>query len=271
MPPVPTGNQHADSSMGLPDVRKVQLSELERKLGIQFTRVDLLEQALSHGSFVHESEGERGVARRSYERLEFLGDSVINLVVSDLLFCSYPNVPEGFLAKARARLVSEPVLARIARSLHIGEYILLGRGEEKGGGRFRGSILADVLEAIAGAIYLDSGYEASKRVLTTWFAPLLEELREHPPADAKSRFQELIQRKGKGLPRYRIVGEEGPPHERVFVAVVEVKGEVLGEGRGRTKKEATEAAARAALERLQDFQEEGALLESFDEMSLKNS
>lgn len=252
MPLVPDGNQRGDPPAGppqdLPGARKLELSELERRLGIQFTQIDLLEQALSHGSFVHESEGER---ERSYERLEFLGDSVINLVVSDLLFRSYQDAQEGFLAKARARLVSEPLLARIARNLNLGDYILLGKGEEKEGGRSRDSILADVLEAVVGAIYLDSGYEASKGILAKWFAPLLEELGEQPPADAKSRFQELIQKRGGGLPRYRIVREEGPPHDRLFVAVVEVKGEVMGEGKGRSKKEATEAAASAALERLQ--------------------
>lgn len=225
--------------------RLEKLRELESKLDVRFRDLSLLDLALTHGSYAHEEGGARG----TYERLEFLGDAVLNLVVSDHLYRRFPDRSEGDLARLRARLVNEPTLASIARHLDLGTYILLGRGEERGGGRERSSMLADVLEAVVGAVYLDSGYGVAHAVVSRWYAERLESLDELP-ADFKSQLQEYVQQHERKLPRYRITATEGPDHAKAFVAVVEVGGRVLGEGRGRTKKEAEQAAAAEALVRL---------------------
>ncbi len=205
-----------------------------------------MDLALVHGSYAHE-EGGRGAG--TYERLEFLGDAVLNLVVSDHLYRRFPSAPEGELARMRARLVNESSLAEIARGLDLGRYILLGKGEERSGGRERASLLADVLEAVVGAVYVDSGYGVAHAMVSRWVAPLLERL-EEIRGDYKSQLQEVIQRRERTTPQYRITGAEGPDHAKEFVAVVEVSGKVLGEGRGRSKKEAEQMAAREALRRL---------------------
>lgn len=225
--------------------RVERLRELESKLDVRFRDLSLLNLALTHGSYTHEEGGEQG----TYERLEFLGDAVLNLVVSDHLYRRFPTRSEGDLARLRARLVNEPTLASIARRLDLGSYILLGRGEERGGGRERSSMLADVLEAVVGAVYLDSGFGVAHAMVSRWYADPLEHLDE-VPADFKSQLQEYVQQHERKLPRYRITGTEGPDHAKAFVAVVEVGGRVLGEGRGRTKKEAEQAAAAEALVRL---------------------
>jgi ribonuclease-3 len=226
--------------------REALLTELERKLDLRFRDRLLLNLALQHGSFGHEGHGGR---RESYERLELLGDAVLNLVVCDHLYNRYPEAPEGELAKLRARIVSEPWLARIAQTLDLGRYIRLGKGEEKAGGRNRPALLADVLEAILGAIYVDAGFGVSHAVSTRWLQEMFEEL-ELPSDDYKSTLQELLQERERRLPRYRIRDDEGPDHAKVFVATVEAGGRVLGEGRGQSKKQAEQAAAQAALEYL---------------------
>jgi ribonuclease-3 len=226
--------------------RAARLRELEAKLEVRFRDLSVLNLALTHGSYAHE-EGETRLG--TYERLEFLGDAVLNLVVSDHLYRRFPDRSEGDLARLRARLVNEPTLASIARGLDLGSYILVGRGEERGGGRERSSMLADVLEAVVGAVYLDSGFGVAHAVVSRWYAERLEGL-EEAPADFKSQLQEYVQQHERKLPRYRITGTEGPDHAKAFVAVVEVGGRVLGEGRGRTKKEAEQAAAAEALVRL---------------------
>lgn len=222
------------------------LVELERKLDLRFRDRHLLNLALLHGSFGHEGHGGR---RESYERLELLGDAVLNLVVCDHLYHRYPEAPEGELAKLRARIVSEPWLARIAQALDLGRYIRLGKGEEKAGGRARPALLADVLEAVLGAIYVDAGFGVSHAVATKWFQETFEDL-ELPSDDYKSSLQELLQERERRLPRYRIRDEVGPDHAKVFVAIVEAGGRTLGEGRGQSKKQAEQAAAQAALEYL---------------------
>ncbi len=226
--------------------RDAQLAELEARLDVRFRDRRLLDLALRHGSYAPPVPGE---PRQSYERLELLGDAVLSLVVCDHLYHRYPEATEGDLAKLRARIVSEPWLARIAGSLDLGRYILLGKGEEKAGGRSRPALLADVLEAVLGAVYVDSGYGVAHAVATRLLQDAFDAL-EEPSEDYKSELQEWLQRRERRVPRYRIRGQEGPDHARVFVATVEAGGQILGEGRGPSKKQAEQAAARDALRRL---------------------
>ncbi len=217
---------------------------LEDRLGVRFRDLGLLDQALTHSSYAHE-----GGTQGTYERLEFLGDAVLNLVVSDHLYRHFPAASEGELARMRAQLVSEAALSEIARGLELTRYILLGRGEERTGGRSRSSLLADVLEAVVGAVYVDSGYGVAHALVSRWYGALVERLLRLR-GDFKGQLQEVVQKRGHKLPHYRITATQGPDHAKEFVAVVEVDGEVLGEGRGRSKKEAEQAAAEAALRRL---------------------
>jgi ribonuclease III len=227
--------------------REVLLAEVEAKLDVRFRDRSLLHIALVHGSVGAEGRSRHG---DNYERLEFLGDAVLNLVISDHLYRLFPTRLEGDLARLRAAIVSEEPLARVARAMDLGRYLLLGRGEEKGGGRTRASLLADALEAVVGAVYVDSGYGVAHYCVTKWFAEDLARLEEPGEGDYKSQLQELIQQRERRLPRYRITGQEGPEHNRMFVAIVEVSGRTLGEGRGRSKKEAEQAAAHQALDQL---------------------
>jgi ribonuclease III len=227
--------------------REAQLTELEGKLGIKFRDRSLLHLALVHGSAGPEGRSRHG---ENYERLEFLGDSVLNLAISDHLYRMFPKRLEGDLARLRAGIVNETALARVARGLDLGRYVVLGRGEEKGGGRSRPALLADALEAVLGAVYVDSGYGVAHYCVTRFFGDELSRLEEPGEGDYKSQLQELVQQLERRLPRYRITGQRGPEHDRAFVAVVEVNGRVLGEGRGRSKKEAEQSAAQRALETL---------------------
>ena len=231
----------------LPAEREALLAELEEKLGVRFRDRSLLHLALVHGSAGTEGRSRHG---ENYERLEFLGDSVLNLAISDHLYRMFPSRLEGDLARLRAGLVSEGALARVARDIDLGRYVMLGRGEEKGGGRSRPGLLADALEAVLGAVYIDSGYGVAHYCATRWFADELTQLEEPGEGDYKSQLQELVQQLERRLPRYRITGQRGPEHERAFVATVEVNGRILGEGQGRSKKEAEQAAARRALDHL---------------------
>jgi ribonuclease-3 len=226
--------------------RLAQLAQLEERLGVRFRDRSLLDLALRHGSFSHERGRDPG---KSYERLELLGDAVLSLVVSDDLYRRYPDMDEGGLAKHRSRVVNEAALASAARRLDLGRYILLGRGEEKGGGRQRQSLLADAVESVIGAIYIDSGYGVAHHVVTRWVHELGEVI-QRAGEDFKSQLQERLQRR-RQMPRYRITQEEGPDHARTFLAVVEAGGRPLGEGRGKSKKEAEQAAAAEALARLE--------------------
>jgi len=227
--------------------RDAQLADLERRLDVHFRDRTLLHTALVHGSVGTEARSRHG---DNYERLEFLGDAVLNLVIADHLYRMFPTRLEGDLARLRASVVSEGPLARVARAMDLGRYMLLGRGEEKGGGRTRASLLADALEAVVGAVYVDAGYGVAHYCVTRWFAEDLSRLEEPCCSDYKSLLQELVQQRERRLPRYRITGQEGPEHDRVFVAVVEVSGRTIGEGRGKSKKEAEQAAAQQALEHL---------------------
>ena len=217
---------------------------LEQRLGHTFSEPRLLKLALTHRSVSAEDP-----ARQDNERLEFLGDAVLQLVVTDLLYTAYPNLPEGQLAKVRAAVVSRPTLAAIARSIGIGEFVELASGEDRTGGRDKDSILADAMEAILGAIYLDAGLESARVVVHTfWKEPVAERSKDPGVKDYKTRLQEVLAQDSR-RPEYEVEGT-GPDHDRRFVARVSVDGSVLGSGSGKSKKAAEQGAAAKALEAL---------------------
>jgi ribonuclease-3 len=214
---------------------------LAARLGWQVNDASLLIQSLSHRSWCAENAG-----WRSNERLEFLGDAVLGLVVAEHLYRSQPDMPEGELAKARASVVNSSALAELATSLGVGDALLLGRGEDQSGGREKPSILADATEALIGAAYLDGGWAVAESVVATLVGGLIEVASAGPGGqDYKTRLQELCARDMDQLPSYR-VADEGPDHAKKFEATVSVGGRVLGSGTGRTKKQAEQAAAKEA-------------------------
>ena len=212
----------------------------------EFRDRTLLTAALTHSSYANEN---RGRSCDSNERLEFVGDSVLGMVVATRLYERYPEMPEGRMTRLRAQLVCEESLHGIALELELGRYIRLGRGEEHSGGRTRTSILADAVEAVIAALYLDGGLEVARQFISQ---RLLSDLadEECAGADSKTRLQELVQRKSGQSLTYEMLGESGPDHDKVFTARVCLNGESVGEGKGRTKKEAEQSAAREALRRL---------------------
>ena len=215
------------------------------RLGVSFKDASLLDLALTHRSYAYENE-----ISQTNERLEFLGDAILNLCVTDLLYARFPEYLEGDLAKLRASLVSEPALAEVAGELEIGDAIRLGRGESQSGGRFKPSIKADALEAVIGAVYLDAGIVGVRKLVKRLFGQLIEAAAGKAiPKDPKTRLQEIVTRRHGMLPKYRVVGS-GPDHAKRFRAEVFVKDEFCGEGEGRSKKEAEQAAAARALETL---------------------
>jgi ribonuclease III len=222
---------------------------LEQKLGYAFSDKERLKTALRHSSFVNEQAAE---AVEDNERYEFLGDAVLNLIVSDLLMSRHPELSEGDLSRTRSYLVNEIQLAELARQLSLGEFILLGKGEIQTRGRHKKSILADAFEALAAAIYLDGGFEQAFRTISALFRPLLEHL-EIPDLyrDYKSRLQELVQTRLKEVPVYSIIEETGPDHDKTFKVALTV-GEMKTRGSGKSKKSAEQAAARKALEQLEN-------------------
>jgi ribonuclease-3 len=218
---------------------------LAARLSWEVRDQELLQRALSHRSWCAETPG-----AQSNERLEFLGDAVLGLVVTDHLFLTYPTLPEGELAKVRASVVNSAVLAEVAADLSVGDAILLGKGEGQSGGREKPSILADAMEALIGALYLDRGYAAAGALVMRLLGERIVEAAAGPGGqDYKTRLQELCARQLDELPHYQ-VRDEGPDHAKVFDAVVTVGGEVCGRGHGRSKKQAEQAAARVAWERL---------------------
>ncbi len=218
---------------------------LESVLGHTFKDPQKLTEALTHGSLGYESQR----TQPDNQRLEFLGDAVIQLALSEMLYLKLTHVDEGVLTKARAQMVSTKALAQVARRLNLGGFLLMGRGEEANGGRERESTLADALEAIAGAIYLDGGMEAAVEFMRRLFVTEMAELGSSPvEQNPKGQLQELIQAVSPQAPSYRIVQESGPDHAKSFEATVNWKGTVLGRGLGRSKKEAEVEAARSALE-----------------------
>lgn len=223
------------------------LASLEEHLGYAFADKALLEQSLTHTSFAHEQPEPTA----HNERLEFLGDAVLDLVLSEHLVRAFPLATEGDLSKRRSHLVNEGALAERARLLGLGDHLRLGRGEEMTGGRDKSSLLAGAFEALVAALYLEAGYDRARAVVVAQFAEVLEgEASMVPPTDFKSRLQERCQEAGEGLPSYTVVTQRGPDHEKTFEVEVVLSEQFLGRGTGRSKREAEQAAARRALGRL---------------------
>lgn len=224
------------------------LSELEARLGYAFRDRALAETALTHTSWLNEADAP---GRADNERLEFLGDAVLALVVSDLLMRRLPGSAEGDLTRARAALVSEGGLARAAAALDLGRFLFVGRGEERTGGRARPSILADALEALMGAVYLDGGLDAVAGVAQRLFQRELHDVESHARLDYKSRLQERAQALWQSAPVYQVVGESGPDHDKRFEVALSFAGREWARASGRSKKEAEQSAAAAALAALE--------------------
>lgn len=240
-------NEHpADDSPARPSQQ-----ELEKLLGYSFRNQALLSQALTHRSFVNEHEGEN---LRNNESLEFLGDAVLGFVISSRIFRRYPELTEGELSKIKAYLVSAANLVRFAEGIRLGDFVLLSRGEEKTGGRTKRAIIVDAYEAIIGAMYLDGGVDAVSEFVRRQIDEFLSglDLKQLTYGDFKSALQEHLHNLGRPEPVYRVVDEIGPDHRKTFVVQVIIRGEVVAESSGRTKKEAQQSAARLALESLSD-------------------
>lgn len=220
------------------------MHNLEEKIGYRFLRPQLLETALTHSSCANEKHG----ACESYERLEFLGDSILGLVTADFLYHHEPRLPEGRMTRLRAELVCENSLHQTALQLGLGDYMRLGRGEERSGGRERPSILADMVEAIIAALYLDGGMDVARRFILDRILADAVIGEEHQMLDYKTQLQELVQQKPGRSISYEMIGETGPDHNKRFFFRVSIDGRPVGEGEGRTKKEAEQMAARCALE-----------------------
>ncbi len=223
------------------------MEALAQRLGRQFSDISLLGRALAHRSWCAEVVGEE-----SNERLEFLGDAVLGLVITDHIYRTYPNLPEGELAKVRAAVVNSVLLAEVAAGLDIGAWLLLGKGEDASGGREKPSILADAMEAVIGAVYLDGGWAAAAELVLALLSTHVAEAAVGPGgSDYKTRLQELVARTFDQLPRY-LVEDEGPDHAKRFYATVLIGGVPRGRGEGRSKKQAEQAAARTAWDVLVD-------------------
>ena len=226
--------------------QKKAVKEAQKALGLKFKDEDLLRIALTHSSFAYEV----GSAEFN-EKLEFLGDSVLGIVITEFIFHSFPKLLEGGLAKLRANLVRAETLAEIAKRLRLGDYVLIGRGAEQSGGRRNESILADCLEAIMGAVYLDQGYETAKEFIVELFRDMiLEQGEQKELGDPKTTLQELTMERWSTLPNYHIVDQEGPAHRPMFSAAVSIHGQVFGRGVGTSKKRAEQLAAKEALKEI---------------------
>lgn len=223
-----------------------RLQELARRLGHTFAKPDLLTQAVTHPS-VLQGRGPRKAT--PYERLEFLGDRVLGLVVADMLFNRFPTEPEGALARRHAALVRREALARVADQIGLSAHLVLSKGEEDAGGRANPGLLADACEAVIGALFADADFETAQAFVRSRWAPLMEESTA-PPKDAKTALQEWAQGLGKKLPVYRTIGTEGPPHDPVFLISVEIEGVEPVAAKGASKRAAEQAAATAMLEKV---------------------
>lgn len=223
--------------------------QLERELDIEWNDKSLLIQALTHSSYAHENKIH---GMNHNQRLEFLGDAVLELAVSDYLYRKYPDYPEGMLTKVRAGVVCEPSLASVARELKLGTYLLIGKGEERSGGRERPSILADAMEALIGAVYMDQGLNKTFEFILAQLGSTIDKVVGNGGinSDYKTQLQEMVQQKSENTLGYSIIEEKGPDHCKTFVAGVTYQGKLWGAGKGRTKKEAEQEAARNALEKL---------------------
>lgn len=221
------------------------MDKLEERLGYTFQNRALLANALTHSSYANEN---RGKGLQSNERLEFLGDSVLGMVTADYLFRTHPDLPEGDLTRTRAALVCEGSLVEVAQALELGQHLLLGKGEDAGGGRERPSIVADAVEALLAAVYLDGGIGSARKIITRFILDAEEE--KSGSRDYKTALQELVQRESGQVLEYQLLSASGPDHAKVFEVAVHLNGESAGTGEGRSKKEAEQAAAKAAIARL---------------------
>ena len=228
--------------------RSKSYRELEKKLGYRFVHPELLDRALTHRSYIHTPENED---MRANERLEFLGDSVLGMVTSRFLFEHFPDKSEGDLTKLKSTLVSEANLSRIAKSISLGKYLNISDEEEKSGGRERNSIVSDAYEALIGAVFMDGGLAPAERMIQNQILKrYLEITTDRAFHNYKGELLEYMQALGLGLPRYDVLEEEGPDHQKRFTIAVSVKGKRLGKGTGKNKKEAEQGAARMALENI---------------------
>jgi ribonuclease-3 len=249
----------------MPETIRITDEVFEERLGYKFSARELLERALTHSSAVPElrltgaDEPVSALLPRDNERLEFLGDAVLELLTSEHLLVAFPEWSEGQLSKSRARIVNAGSLESAARRLRLGEHLRLGRGEEKTGGREKQTLLADAFEAVVAAVYLDGGLGPAREVLQrVLFEQALEERGERiSESDRKSALQELLQGRGRAPAEYRVAGESGPDHQKVFQIEVWIDGECMATGEGSTKKEAEQRAARSALEQLERSEAEG--------------
>ena len=220
------------------------INELEKAIGYQFRNITLLQNALSHSSYANERWHD---SLKSNERLEFLGDSVLGMVVAEHLYRTFPDRPEGELTRMRADMVCEKTLARVANGLGLGKHLLLGKGEEQGGGRSRESILADAVESVIAACYLDGGMTAAVQFIQK-FILVNVPVTKLQNADYKTALQEVIQKNPEEKVEYILISESGPDHSKTFAVEVCLNSNVIGKGSGRSKKEAEQMAAKEALE-----------------------
>jgi len=244
-------NNHADASgkaTGMTEARRADLQQFELIIGYIFENPELLDQALNHSSYVRECK-DGSVCDN--ERLEFLGDAFFDAIIGEALYNMFPDAEEGRLSKMRASIVCERSLAAAAKKLQLADFLMLGHGEEKNGGRQRDSILADAAEAIVGAIYLDGGYEQTRAFVLRTFDEALEDARQgkFSNRDFKSALQEQLQAAGINDIKYILEKEEGPDHDKTFTVRLEIKGRASGSGKGKSKKNAEQEAARDAMER----------------------
>lgn len=219
------------------------MNELQEKIGYKYNDINLLKTALSHSSYANETKG----AVKCNERLEFLGDSVLSIVVSEYLFERFKNQPEGDLTRLRAALVCEKTLHKFALSIDLGKYIMLGKGEEHTGGRERPSILADAFEALIASIYLDGGFAPAKEFVLPFIVEALKHEMSDDIHDYKTALQEVIQKNPEEHIEYKIIGESGPDHDKRFTVAVMLNSNMIGQGTGKSKKQAEQFAAKEAL------------------------
>ena len=222
------------------------LKDLEAEIGYHFHNISLLQNALTHSSYANERWHN---SLLSNERLEFLGDSVLGMLVAEYLYRNFPDRPEGELTRMRADMVCEKTLAAAANRIGLGTHLLLGHGEEQGGGRSRDSILADAMESVIAASFLDGGLEAALKIVQQFILVEVPVTKLHN-VDYKTQLQELVQQKKNQVLSYALVGQSGPDHDKQFDVEVSLNGKVVGKGSGRSKKRAEQDAARAAIEKL---------------------
>lgn len=231
-------------------MNKIEIKQFEENIKYQFHKKELLTLAFTHSSYANEHKKGKN---ENNERLEFLGDAVLDLVISKYIYNAFPEMPEGELTKLRAGVVCEPTIAKKAVELDLGSYLLLGKGEESTGGRKRDSILADAFEAVIGAIYLDGGMEEVQKYILDIMTEEIDKMKKSfRTMDCKTHLQEVIQKHSKNPISYEIIEEKGPDHDKIFVAEVCHENKVLGKGEGKSKKEAEQSAAYDALNKIEN-------------------